>query len=154
LYSIKKDTEESGDAVKKRMYDCQYSCSVEATLDVMGGKWKGVILFHLLKGTKRFNELRRMLPEVTQRMLTLQLRELEEVGIVHREIYKEVPPKVEYSLTPFGRSLEPILLLMRDWGDQFMQTLTRKEGDLAGGLEAAIAPPQSYQPQLPSTSPS
>lgn len=145
LYSIKKDTEESGDTVKKRLYDCQYSCSVEATLDVMGGKWKGVILFHLLKGTKRFNELRRMLPEVTQRMLTLQLRELEEVGIVHREVYKEVPPKVEYSLTPFGRSLEPILLLMRDWGDQFMQTLTRKEDDLASRPETATASSQSYQ---------
>jgi DNA-binding HxlR family transcriptional regulator len=145
LYSIKKDTEESGDTVKKRLYDCQYSCSVEATLDIMGGKWKGVILFHLLKGTKRFNELRRMLPEVTQRMLTLQLRELEEVGIVHREVYKEVPPKVEYSLTPFGRSLEPILLLMRDWGDQFMQTLTRKEDDLASRPETATASSQSYQ---------
>ena len=130
--------------MKKRLYDCQYGCSVEATLDIMGGKWKGVILFHLLTGTKRFNELHRLLPEVTQRMLTLKLRELEEVGIVHREVYKEVPPKVEYSLTPFGRSLEPILLLMRDWGDQFMQTLTRKESDQAGGQEAVIAPSKSY----------
>jgi DNA-binding HxlR family transcriptional regulator len=114
--------------MKKRMHDFRYNCSVEATLDVMGGKWKPVILFHLLNSTKRFNELRRLLPDVTQRMLTLQLRELEEVGIVHREVYKEVPPKVEYSLTPFGRSLEPILLLMRDWGDQFMQA--RRESDL------------------------
>jgi DNA-binding HxlR family transcriptional regulator len=112
--------------VKKRIYTHQYGCSVEATLDIMGGKWKGVILFHLLGGTKRFNELRRLLPEVTQRMLTLQLRELEEVGIVHREVYKEVPPRVEYSLTPFGRTLEPILLLMRDWGAQFMQTVRRE----------------------------
>jgi DNA-binding HxlR family transcriptional regulator len=115
--------------MKKRMYDRPYGCSVEATLDVMGGKWKGVILFRLLGGTKRFNELRRLLPEVTQRMLTLQLRELEEVGIVHREVYKEVPPRVEYSLTPFGRSLEPVLLLMCDWGNQFMQTLTVKKNN-------------------------
>lgn len=109
--------------MKKRPYDCVYGCSVEATLDVIGGKWKGVILFHLLGGTKRFGELRRILPDVTQRMLTLQLRELEEAGIVHREVYREVPPKVEYSLTPFGKSLQPILLLMRDWGDQYQQKL-------------------------------
>jgi DNA-binding HxlR family transcriptional regulator len=100
---------------------------IEATLDVMGGKRKGVILFRLLGGTKRFNELRRLLPQVTQRMLTLQLHEFEEVGIVHREVYKEVPPRVEYSLTSFGRSLEPVLLLMCDWGNQFMQTLIVKK---------------------------
>lgn len=98
-------------------------------MDVVGGKWKGVILFHLLKGPMRFNELRRLLPDVTQRMLTLQLRELEEVGVVHREVYKEVPPKVEYSLTPFGASLEPILLLMRNWGDQYVQTLMSKKSE-------------------------
>ena len=109
--------------MKRRYYDGQYSCSVEATLDVIGGKWKGVILFHLLEGARRFGELRRLLPDVTQRMLTLQLRELEEAGIVHREVYREVPPKVEYSLTPFGKSLEPILLLMRDWGDAYMAQL-------------------------------
>lgn len=110
--------------MKKRSNDCAYGCSVEATLDVIGGKWKGVILFHLLSNTLRFNELRRLLPTVTQRMLTLQLRELELDGVIYREIYREVPPKVEYSLTPFGRSLEPILLLMRDWGDQYQQTIS------------------------------
>ena len=109
--------------MKRRHYDGQYSCSVEATLDIIGGKWKGVILFHLLDGTRRFGELRRLLPEVTQRMQTLQLRELEEAGIVHREVYREVPPRVEYSLTPFGQTLEPILMLMRDWGDDYMAQL-------------------------------
>ncbi len=109
--------------MKRRHYEGKYSCSVEATLDVIGGKWKGVILFHLLDGVKRFGELRRLLPEVTQRMLTLQLRELEEAGIIHREVYREVPPRVEYSLTTFGASLEPILLLMRDWGDDYMAQL-------------------------------
>jgi DNA-binding HxlR family transcriptional regulator len=100
---------------------------VEATLDVIGGKWKGVILFHLLSGTKRFNELHRFLPNVTHRMLVLQLRELEEAGVVHREVYPQVPPKVEYSLTPFGASLKPILLLMQQWGDQYKETLIEKK---------------------------
>ncbi|HEX3643416.1 MAG TPA: helix-turn-helix domain-containing protein [Ktedonobacteraceae bacterium] len=109
--------------MKKRAYDCHYGCSVEATLDVIGGKWKGVILFHLLSGTKRFNELHRILPSVTHRMLVLQLRELEEAGVVHREVYPQVPPKVEYSLTLFGKSLQPILLLMQQWGDQYKDRL-------------------------------
>jgi DNA-binding HxlR family transcriptional regulator len=81
-----------------------------------------------VKGPKRFNELRRLLPEVTQRMLTLQLRELEQDGIVHREIYKEVPPKVEYSLTEFGASLGPIIVQMLDWGEHYMEQIqARKE---------------------------
>ena len=97
----------------------QYGCPVEATLDVIGGKWKGVILFHLLPGPQRFSELRRRLPAITQRMLTLQLRELEEDGIIHREIYQQIPPKVEYSLTEFGKTLEPILLTLLKWGEQY-----------------------------------
>jgi len=113
--------------MKKRAYDCAYGCSVEATLDVIGGKWKGVLLFHLLNGPKRFGELQRILPDVTHRVLTLQLRELEEAGVVYREVYNEIPPRVEYSLTSFGKSLEPILLLMRDWGDQYQQALIEKK---------------------------
>lgn len=92
------------------------ACPVEFTLNVIGGKWKGVLLYHLMDGTKRFNEFRRICPGITQRMLTLQLRELEEDGVVHREVYQQVPPKVEYSLTEFGRTLIPIIRLMRDWG--------------------------------------
>lgn len=127
--------------MKRRHYVGKYSCSVEATLDVIGGKWKGVVLFHLLDGVKRFGELRRLLPEVTQRMLTLQLRELEEAGIIHREVYREVPPKVEYSLTTFGASLEPILLLMRDWGDDYMAQLVtlRRERELKARMEETPA---------------
>ena len=79
-----------------------------------------MILFYLLQGTHRFGELRRLLPGVTQRMLTQHLRELEADGIVHREVYREVPPRVEYSMTDFGRSLEPVLQQMVEWGERYM----------------------------------
>ncbi|ANU21881.1 winged helix-turn-helix transcriptional regulator [Planococcus donghaensis] len=106
----------------------QYSCPVAGTLDVIGGKWKGVILFHLLEDKKRFNELKRLNSGITQRMLTLQLRELEADGIIHREVYPVIPPKVEYSLTDFGQSLKPIVLLMREWGEEYMETvLTQRQ---------------------------
>ncbi|HEY6409906.1 MAG TPA: helix-turn-helix domain-containing protein [Ktedonobacteraceae bacterium] len=113
--------------MRKPAFTCQYGCPVEATADIIGGKWKAVILYYLFQGTKRFNELRRLLPEVTQRMLTLQLRELEQDGIVHREIYKEVPPKVEYSLTEFGTSLGPIIVQMLDWGEEYMEQIQEQK---------------------------
>ncbi|EFM08404.1 transcriptional regulator, HxlR family [Paenibacillus curdlanolyticus YK9] len=108
----------------------RYTCSVEATLDVIGGKWKGIIVFHLLNRMRRFNELRRLMPSITQRMLTLQLRELEENGIVHREVYKEVPPRVEYSLTPFGLTLRPIIMQMMEWGRSYEMMLAEREEGL------------------------
>lgn len=92
------------------------ACPVEVTLSVIGGKWKGIILYHLQSRPLRFNELRRLIPDVTQRMLTLQLRELEEDGVIHREVYPVVPPKVEYSLTDFGSTLSPVILSIRQWG--------------------------------------
>lgn len=92
-------------------------CPVEGALDVIGGKWKGVVMFHLLDGTKRFNMLRRLMPGVTQRMLTRQLRELEADGLVHREVYAEVPPRVEYSLTDKGETLRDIILALKAWGE-------------------------------------
>ena len=92
-------------------------CPVEYTLGLIGGKWKGVLLYHLIDGEKRFNEFRRICPSITQRMLTLQLRELEEDGLVHREVFHQVPPKVEYSLTDFGRTLVPIIHAMKEWGE-------------------------------------
>jgi DNA-binding HxlR family transcriptional regulator len=91
-------------------------CSVGLTVEMIGGKWKGVILYFLLDGTLRFSELRRKIPGITQRMLTLQLRELESDGLVERKVYPVVPPRVEYTLSPFGRSLDAVLRAMRDWG--------------------------------------
>jgi len=103
----------------KRKYDYEYGCPVEATLDVIGGKWKGVILFRLLSGKARFGELLRTTPNATQRALTLQLRELERDEVIRRKVYAEVPPRVEYSLTEFGQSLEPIILGMKEWGVRY-----------------------------------
>ncbi|ASV86467.1 hxlR-like helix-turn-helix family protein [Ochrobactrum quorumnocens] len=102
---------------KHSRFDCSPGCAVEAAISLIDGKWKSVVLFHLLDGTMRFNELRRQIPGVTQRMLTNQLRELEEDGLIERKVYAQVPPKVEYSLSPLGRSIEPILLALKDWGD-------------------------------------
>lgn len=92
------------------------NCAVERTLEVIGGRWKVLILRELFQGVKRFNELQRAVSGITQKMLTQQLREMESDGIVHREIYLQVPPKVEYSLTPLGESLKPILDAMHEWG--------------------------------------
>jgi len=107
-------------------YDGDRACAVEAFLSVLGGRWKGMILFHLLSGTKRFGELRRLLPHVTQRMLTAQLRELEKDGILSRKVYAQVPPRVEYTLTEFGARLEPIVELMGEWGDRYMTLYATK----------------------------
>ncbi len=99
--------------------DCSPGCAVEAALQFIDGKWKGVILYHLLQDTLRFSQLRRLLPSVTQRMLTNQLRELEADGFLQRRIYAEIPPKVEYSLTERGRSLEPVIVALKAWGDLY-----------------------------------
>jgi DNA-binding HxlR family transcriptional regulator len=101
---------------KRKLFDC----SVDAAISVVGGKWKAVILYHLLQcPTIRFGEFRRLLPKITQQMLTTQLRELKSDGVVHREIFLRVPPKVEYSLTPFGKTLDPLIQAMAQWGDAY-----------------------------------
>ncbi|WP_028579541.1 winged helix-turn-helix transcriptional regulator [Desulfogranum japonicum] len=101
-----------------------YSCTVELTLQVIGGKWKPVILYHLSRvDCLRFGELKKSMPNITQKMLTQQLRELEQNGLVNREVYAQVPPKVEYSLTTFGLTILPVLNSLREWGDTFEQRL-------------------------------
>ncbi len=95
------------------------SCPVETTLGVIGGRWKLLVLHYLLDGTKRFGQLHRLLDGISHRTLTKQLRELEAAGVLRRNVYREVPPKVEYSLTPLGKSLEPVLLAMHAWGERF-----------------------------------
>jgi DNA-binding HxlR family transcriptional regulator len=93
-------------------------CPVETAVEVLSGKWKILILWYLRKETKRFNELQKMLPHTTQKMLIQKLRELEHDEIIERTVYPVVPPKVEYSLTPYGKTLLPILKLLYDWGDK------------------------------------
>jgi DNA-binding HxlR family transcriptional regulator len=94
----------------------EQKCPAETTLDIIGGRWKVLILWQLFQGEQRFSELFRALPGVTQKMLTQQLRELEKDGVVHRQVYAQVPPKVEYSLTPLGESLRPVVDAMCEWG--------------------------------------
>lgn len=104
--------------VRHNKLDCSPGCPVEGVLNLIDGKWKGVILYHLLDGTMRFNELRRRLQNVTQRMLTKQLRQLEADGLIERTVFAVVPPRVDYCLTARGRSLEPVIMSMKRWGDE------------------------------------
>ena len=102
--------------------DCtKKNCPVVATLNMIGGKYKALILWHLAESTKRFGQLQRLIPQSTQKMLTQQLRELESDGLVIRKVYPVVPPKVEYSLSELGLSIKPILNAMRDWGTEYMK---------------------------------
>lgn len=97
-------------------------CPVTTTLSVIGGKWKPIILFVIKDEKKRFGEIKKIIPAISQKMLTQQLRELEEDGIVHRKVYPVVPPKVEYSMTDYGRTLIPILDAMETWGQTHRKT--------------------------------
>ena len=98
------------------------NCPVAATLHLIGGKYKALLLWHLSGRVLRFNQLRQLVPEATPKMLTQQLRELEQDGLINRKVYPVVPPKVEYSLTPLGESLFPILKAMYEWGSGLMQS--------------------------------
>ncbi len=97
-----------------------YACPMEMTIDLIGGKWKALLLWNLSLGTHRFSELKRQFPGATQKMLTQQLRDLENNGLVSRKVYAEVPPKVEYKLTDFGMTLMPVLTAMNQWGRDYL----------------------------------
>ena len=101
--------------------ECSNCCPVSATLDLIGGKYKSLILWHLAESKLRFSQLRRLIPQATPKMLTQQLREMEMHNLVKREVFPVVPPKVEYSLTDLGKSLMPVLVAMRDWGADFLK---------------------------------
>lgn len=104
---------------------CTFNCPIEVTVTIVGGKWKAGILFHLLDGKKRFGEIKKTMSGVSQRILTLQLRELEADKILTRTVFPEVPPRVEYELTNFGLSLKPILMEMMKWGDRYSRQVTK-----------------------------
>ncbi|MBM7703712.1 winged helix-turn-helix transcriptional regulator [Metabacillus iocasae] len=108
----------------------KYNIPVEAALEVIGGKWKVVILCHLIKGKKRTSQLKKLMPGITQKMLTQQLRELEEDGVLLRTVYNQVPPKVEYSLTEYGWSLKEILDLLCAWGEQHIEKVYPNKEDV------------------------
>ena len=101
------------------------SCQVETTLAILGGRWKVLILQQLLGGIRRFNELNRALSGITHKTLTQQLRELEAHGIISRKVYAQIPPRVEYSLTPLGKTLRPVLTAMHDWAERHGTTLAK-----------------------------
>ena len=101
--------------------DKEYKCTVSVTLDIFNDRWKLAIIWHLLDGEKRFKELHEIISEITQKTLTVKLKELEEKNIIHREVYAEVPPKVVYSLTKVGENLKPVLEEMHKWGIDYVQ---------------------------------
>jgi DNA-binding HxlR family transcriptional regulator len=104
---------------KRKIKNGEFNCEKELTLSLISGKWKIIIIYHLAtEGTLRFSDINRLLPKITHKVLTTQIRELEEDGIVHRKVFPEVPPRVEYSLTNLGESLMPIVLMMYEWGKE------------------------------------
>jgi DNA-binding HxlR family transcriptional regulator len=130
------------------------NCPVKLTASIIGGKWKPSLLFHLEGRTRRFCELQRLIPRLTKKMLTQHLRELERDGIVHRKVYAEVPPRVEYSLTRHGESLKPILKLMSAWGTRHrvrygVTTAHPQKREIPGSIPEITVPGTPLDSQLP-----
>jgi DNA-binding HxlR family transcriptional regulator len=114
--------------IKRKIENGEFNCEKELTLSLFSGKWKIIIIYHLgTEGILRFSEIKRLLPKITHKVLTTQIRELEEDGIVHRKVFPEVPPRVEYSLTNRGESLMPIVLMMYEWGKENIKYFTISE---------------------------
>ncbi|AND40435.1 HxlR family transcriptional regulator [Cytobacillus oceanisediminis 2691] len=112
--------------VRKKIENREFNCEKELTLSLISGKWKITIIYYLgTEGTLRFSEIKRLFPKITHKVLTTQIRELEEDGIVHRKVFPEVPPRVEYSLTELGQSLMPVILMMYDWGKENIKTFIK-----------------------------
>ncbi|KRL66491.1 HTH-type transcriptional activator HxlR [Lentilactobacillus diolivorans DSM 14421] len=112
--------------VKRHIYNCQAGCPVESTLQIIAGKWKSVIIYHLLTGTQRFNDLQKEMPDCSRRMLALQLKELQVDGVIQKKVYPVIPVKTEYSLTKFGLTLKPVILAMEVWGKTYNQRASRQ----------------------------
>ena len=127
--------------MKRRNIVRQPGCAVETTLDLIDGKWKGVILYHLQSGTRRFGELRRRMPGITQRMLTKQLRALEDDRLIIRKVYAEVPPRVEYCLSELGVTLKPVIDTLKAWGEGHQER--QSCGPVAAKETARKAPPSA-----------
>lgn len=121
--------------MKRQDFGCAPGCSVEVTLDLIDGKWKGVILYHLQSGRLRFGELRKRLPRITQRMLTKQLRALEEDDLIIRKVYAEVPPRVDYELSETGLRLRPVIDALKAWGDDNRARLETAAKSRAAGAK-------------------
>jgi len=119
-----KETKDRQDLEEQEMQVREYiPCPVEVTLSIISGKWKGIILYRLLDKTMRFNELKKTMPNITCRTLTLQLRQLEEDGIIKRTVFPQVPPRVDYELTPLGKSMSPIIQSIRSWGIDYQKNV-------------------------------
>jgi DNA-binding HxlR family transcriptional regulator len=114
----------------------EYHCAMDVTMDFIGGKWKTVVLWYLRKEKKRFSELRKLIPNITEKMLSLQLKDLENDGLVKRKVYPEVPPKVEYYLTDFGKTLIPMLEEIAKWG----RTLAESKGKMVDKVSTKSKP--------------
>jgi DNA-binding HxlR family transcriptional regulator len=132
--------------MKRLDFGCAPGCSVEVTLSLIDGKWKGVILYHLQEGRLRFGELRKRLPNVTQRMLTKQLRALEEDDLIIRKVYAEVPPRVDYELSETGRRLRPVIDALKQWGDDNRARIDAASASTKGKAQSGVLPRPSRQP--------